>query len=171
MNNIPLPRLRPTLAAVVRAPRRRPMVPIANVDGVRGARSGVSSYENKWGASSLTTRRNAATSINGEVVGGGGGSGGGGPPRSLKEIWKELKTSPMQYATIPAVAAFLGLYTNWVGVKMLFYPIEYTGTEWYVLCLLFWSTRSSSASSRIPLSAIAPCSYLNSSHRIFTLTE
>lgn len=37
----------------------------------------------------------------------------------------------MQYLTIPAVAAFLGLYTNWMGVKMLFYPIEYTGTEWY----------------------------------------
>ena len=37
----------------------------------------------------------------------------------------------MQYATIPAVAAFLGLSTNYVGVKMLFYPIEYTGTDWF----------------------------------------
>ena len=52
-------------------------------------------------------------------------------PKSIKEIWKALKKTPLQYATIPAVAAFLGLSTNWMGVKMLFYPIEYTGTEWY----------------------------------------
>ena len=52
-------------------------------------------------------------------------------PKSIREIWKALKKTPLQYATIPAVAAFLGLFTNWMGVKMLFYPIEYTGTEWY----------------------------------------
>ena len=52
-------------------------------------------------------------------------------PKSIKEIWTALKKTPLQYATIPAVAAFLGLSTNWMGVKMLFYPIEYTGTEWY----------------------------------------
>ncbi len=50
---------------------------------------------------------------------------------TLKDIWNELRKSPLQYATIPAVAAFLGLYTNYAGVKMLFYPIEYTGTQWY----------------------------------------
>jgi uncharacterized membrane protein YheB (UPF0754 family) len=29
------------------------------------------------------------------------------------------------------VAAFVGLTTNWMGVYMLFYPIDYVGTEWY----------------------------------------
>ena len=53
-------------------------------------------------------------------------------PRGIREIWNALRKTPLQYATIPAVAAFLGLSTNWVGVQMLFYPIEYTGTEWYV---------------------------------------
>ena len=53
-------------------------------------------------------------------------------PKSIKEIWKALKKTPLQYATIPAVAAFLGLSTNWMGVKMLFYPIEYTGTGMFV---------------------------------------
>lgn len=33
--------------------------------------------------------------------------------------------------SIPAVAAFVGISTNWMGVKMLFYPIEYFGSEWY----------------------------------------
>lgn len=28
------------------------------------------------------------------------------------------------------MAAFVGILTNWVGVKMLFYPIEYMGLEW-----------------------------------------
>ena len=46
-------------------------------------------------------------------------------------IWNQVKKSPLQYFTIPSVAAFVGLTTNWMGVKMLFYPIEYTGTEWY----------------------------------------
>ena len=50
---------------------------------------------------------------------------------TLNEIWNELQKTPLQYATIPAVAAFLGLYTNYAGVKMLFYPIDYTGTQWY----------------------------------------
>jgi len=54
-----------------------------------------------------------------------------GGPKSIKDIWNELRRTPLQYATIPAVAAFLGLSTNWMGVNMLFYPIEYTGTEWY----------------------------------------
>lgn len=31
---------------------------------------------------------------------------------------------------IPVVAAGIGLVTNWMGVKMLFYPIEYAGVEW-----------------------------------------
>jgi hypothetical protein len=46
-------------------------------------------------------------------------------------IWQKLKERPIEYATIPCVAAFVGIMTNWMGVKMLFYPIEYMGTEWY----------------------------------------
>lgn len=37
---------------------------------------------------------------------------------------------PVEYASIPFVAAFVGITTNWMGVKMLFYPIEYTGLDW-----------------------------------------
>jgi hypothetical protein len=73
----------------------------------------------------MTTKAKASTA-------GSGGGSSGRSPRSFKEIWNELRASPLQYSTIPAVAAFLGLYTNWVGVKMLFYPIEYTGTGWYI---------------------------------------
>ena len=69
-----------------------------------------------------TSTRIASTSTNSQKV---------TSPKSIKEIWEALKKTPLQYATIPAVAAFLGLSTNWMGVKMLFYPIEYTGTEWY----------------------------------------
>ena len=58
-------------------------------------------------------------------------SSGRSGPKTFREIWAELRKTPLQYATIPAVAAFLGLTTNWMGVNMLFYPIEYTGTEWY----------------------------------------
>jgi hypothetical protein len=46
-------------------------------------------------------------------------------------IWQKLKERPIEYATVPCVAAFVGIMTNWMGVKMLFYPIEYMGTEWY----------------------------------------
>ena len=52
-------------------------------------------------------------------------------PRNLREIFQELRKSPLQYATIPAIAACMAMYTNWIAVKMLFYPIEYMGTEWY----------------------------------------
>ncbi len=52
-------------------------------------------------------------------------------PRTIREIWNELRQSPLQYATIPAVAACMAMYTNWIAVKMLFYPIDYMGTEWY----------------------------------------
>jgi hypothetical protein len=53
------------------------------------------------------------------------------PPRTIRGIWNELRQSPLQYATIPAVAACMAMYTNWIAVKMLFYPIDYVGTEWY----------------------------------------
>eukprot|EP00581_Thalassiosira_minuscula_P000001 CAMPEP_0183745648 /NCGR_PEP_ID=MMETSP0737-20130205/66353_1 /TAXON_ID=385413 /ORGANISM="Thalassiosira miniscula, Strain CCMP1093" /LENGTH=548 /DNA_ID=CAMNT_0025981325 /DNA_START=20 /DNA_END=1667 /DNA_ORIENTATION=- len=53
-------------------------------------------------------------------------------PKTIGEIWTELRKTPLQYATIPAVAAFLGLYTNWMGVKKnVVLSEEYMGTEWY----------------------------------------
>ena len=50
---------------------------------------------------------------------------------NFRFIFEELKKRPLQYFTIPSVAAFVGLTTNWMGVNMLFYPIDYMGTEWY----------------------------------------
>ena len=38
-----------------------------------------------------------------------------------------IRERPIEYATVPCVAAFVGIMTNWMGVKMLFYPIEYWG--------------------------------------------
>jgi len=46
----------------------------------------------------------------------------------LKRILDEIKKHPIQYATVPAIAAFVGISTNYMGVQMLFYPIEYIGT-------------------------------------------
>ena len=46
-----------------------------------------------------------------------------------KRIYNEVKKRPLQYATIPAIAAFVGISTNYMGVQMLFYPIEYIGTS------------------------------------------
>jgi len=42
-----------------------------------------------------------------------------------------MSKDPVAYASIPCVAAFVGISTNWMGVQMLFYPIEYKGTEWH----------------------------------------
>ena len=44
--------------------------------------------------------------------------------------WKAIiREAPIEYLSIPCVAAFVGITTNWMGVKMLFYPIEYLGTN------------------------------------------
>ena len=51
------------------------------------------------------------------------------PPRN--GFLSDIRSRPLEYAVIPAVAAFVGLSTNYMGVKMLFYPIEYIGTEWH----------------------------------------
>lgn len=48
-----------------------------------------------------------------------------------RHAWSEIRQRPVEYATIPAVAAFVGISTNWMGVKMLFYPLEYAGVDWY----------------------------------------
>ena len=46
----------------------------------------------------------------------------------FRQIYDEFKKRPIQYATIPSIAAFVGISTNYMGVQMLFYPIEYLGT-------------------------------------------
>jgi len=52
------------------------------------------------------------------------------PKQSLtRQAWNTIKKRPIEYASIPCVAAFVGITTNWMGVKMLFYPIEYFGIE------------------------------------------
>lgn len=38
-----------------------------------------------------------------------------------------LKSSPLQFFSIPLVAGLVGYITNWVGVKMLFYPTRWLG--------------------------------------------
>lgn len=43
----------------------------------------------------------------------------------------QFSARPLAYVTIPVVASFVGWVTNWMGVKMLFYPIEYVGLELY----------------------------------------
>ena len=40
---------------------------------------------------------------------------------------KDAKQNPLKYLSIPLSAAIIGYITNWVGVKMLFYPIEWAG--------------------------------------------
>lgn len=48
-------------------------------------------------------------------------------PSLLRRIWSPVSKRPIEYASIPCVAAFVGITTNWMGVKMLFYPIDYVG--------------------------------------------
>eukprot|EP00929_Paragymnodinium_shiwhaense_P015192 TRINITY_DN123248_c0_g1_i1.p1 TRINITY_DN123248_c0_g1~~TRINITY_DN123248_c0_g1_i1.p1 ORF type:complete len:656 (-),score=140.72 TRINITY_DN123248_c0_g1_i1:174-2141(-) len=42
---------------------------------------------------------------------------------TCRQFWM----SPLAYITIPVVAALVGYGTNWVGVKMIFYPIGFWG--------------------------------------------
>jgi uncharacterized membrane protein YheB (UPF0754 family) len=43
----------------------------------------------------------------------------------------DMKRNPWSYVTIPIVAAMVGYITNYVGVKMLFYPIKWRGIPFY----------------------------------------
>jgi len=47
----------------------------------------------------------------------------------LREVWFQFMSRPIGYMSIPVVAAIVGYGTNWVGVKMIFYPIEYFGVD------------------------------------------
>jgi uncharacterized membrane protein YheB (UPF0754 family) len=47
--------------------------------------------------------------------------------RNFKASCRDMKQRPLKYLSIPISAAIIGYITNWVGVKMLFYPLEWTG--------------------------------------------
>jgi uncharacterized membrane protein YheB (UPF0754 family) len=47
-----------------------------------------------------------------------------------RQAWNKVASRPIEFASIPCVAAFVGITTNWMGVKMLFYPIDYIGLDW-----------------------------------------
>ena len=49
--------------------------------------------------------------------------------RSTTTAGERLRNNPGTYWTIPVVAAAVGFGTNYVGVQMLFYPIDYIGLE------------------------------------------
>ena len=51
------------------------------------------------------------------------------PAGLLTRIGQEVAAKPGAYALIPTVAAGVGLVTNWMGVKMMFVPLEYRGLE------------------------------------------
>lgn len=54
------------------------------------------------------------------------------PQKSHQQtVWSQISSRPVEYLSIPCVAAFVGISTNWMGVKMLFYPIDY-------LCVVDW---------------------------------
>ena len=42
-----------------------------------------------------------------------------------------LRSSPWQFLSIPLVAGIVGYVTNWVGVKMLFFPTKWLGIPLY----------------------------------------
>lgn len=45
----------------------------------------------------------------------------------IRFITSKIVGDPSTFISIPFCAALVGYITNWVGVKMLFYPIEWTG--------------------------------------------
>lgn len=53
------------------------------------------------------------------------------PLKAVQNQWKEsvasFRSHPLQYLSIPIIAALVGYVTNYVGVSMLFYPIEWKG--------------------------------------------
>ena len=55
--------------------------------------------------------------------------------KSFRNRWElaveDMKLNPWSYISIPIVAALVGYITNYVGVKMLFYPIKWRGIPFY----------------------------------------
>ena len=48
-------------------------------------------------------------------------------PGPLRRALADLRRRPTTYLAIPLSSAFVGWFTNWVGVKMIFAPIEWRG--------------------------------------------
>jgi hypothetical protein len=44
---------------------------------------------------------------------------------------EDAKKNPSKYLSIPISSAIIGYFTNWIGVKMLFYPIRWVGIPFY----------------------------------------
>jgi hypothetical protein len=51
--------------------------------------------------------------------------------QQFQNSFEEAKNNPFKYLSIPLSAAIIGYITNWVGVKMLFYPISWKGIPIY----------------------------------------
>jgi uncharacterized membrane protein YheB (UPF0754 family) len=49
------------------------------------------------------------------------------PPGFRRRVFNEISKRPIEFFSVPCVAAFVGILTNWMGVKMLFYPVDYQG--------------------------------------------
>ena len=43
---------------------------------------------------------------------------------------QKMKQAPWRFWSVPVAAAAVGYVTNYIGVNMLFYPIEYTGINY-----------------------------------------
>ena len=54
-----------------------------------------------------------------------------GPPLFgfVRRVWRQVEERPAVILGIPLSAAGVGLVTNWLGVQMLFYPIEFIGPK------------------------------------------
>jgi len=49
----------------------------------------------------------------------------------IAETFRQVVSRPLAYCSIPLVAALVGYGTNWVGVKMIFYPMNFLGLNIY----------------------------------------
>ena len=49
----------------------------------------------------------------------------------LREAKKKFLSRPGTYIAIPFIAAFVGWFTNWLAVQMIFYPVKYRGLPIY----------------------------------------
>ena len=68
----------------------------------------------------------------------GPGAAGRGARRAAvrggaRRLWKRFKGDWRGYCMIPITAAFVGWFTNWLAVKMIFYPLEFRGIPFRVL--------------------------------------
>jgi hypothetical protein len=48
-------------------------------------------------------------------------------PQCISTAIQKFKSRPSAYLLIPVIAAFVGWFTNYLAVQMIFYPIEFRG--------------------------------------------